>query len=107
LLTPAEKQNVQILGISLDTHQESRVMTEEIAKDPGQLDFPLLSDTEHRIVDAYGLSNPAEFKPGIPYPCVYVIGKDGVVLERFLDETGVRATNEQVREMLKVVGAVS
>lgn len=98
---------MQILGISLDTHEESRVMAEEIAKHPGQLDFPLLTDVEHRVVDTYGLSNPAEFKAGIPYPCVYVIGKDGVVIDRFLDESGVRATNEQVRAMLKAAGAVS
>ncbi|MBI1761683.1 MAG: redoxin domain-containing protein [Acidobacteria bacterium] len=107
MLSPTEKQNVQILGISLDTHEESRVMAEEIAKHPGQLDFPLLTDVEHRVVDTYGLSNPAEFKAGIPYPCVYVIGKDGVVIDRFLDESGVRATNEQVRAMLKAAGAVS
>ncbi len=107
MLAPAEKQNVQLLAISLDTHDESRVMAEEIAKHPGQLDYPLLTDTEHRVVDIYGLANPAEFKAGIPYPCVYVIGKDGVVLERFLDESGVRATNEHVRAMLKAAGAVS
>ncbi len=82
-------------------------MAEEIAKYPGQLDFPLLTDLEHRVVDTWGLSNPAEFKPGIPYPSVYVIGKDGVVAERFLDEKGARPTNEQVREMLKAAGAVN
>ncbi len=107
MLTPAEKQHVQILAISLDTHEEAREMGEEMSKYPGQLDYPLLTDTGHRVVDEYGLGNPAEFKAGIPYPCVYIIGKDGVVAERFLDEKGARPTNEQVREMLKAAGAVS
>mgnify|MGYP000876623210 FL=1 len=98
---------MQILAVSLDTHAESRTMAEEIAKYPGQLDYPLLADTGHHVVDDYALGNPHEFKAGIPYPCVYVIGKDGVVVDRFLDETGVRATNEQVRAMLKAAGAVN
>ena len=107
MLTPAEKQNVQILAISLDTHDESRLMAEEISKYPGALDFPLLSDGGHRVVDRYGIYHPAEVKPGIPYTATYIINKDGVVVHRFFDETGHRPSNEQVREQLKAAGAVN
>ena len=106
MLTPAEKEQVQILAISLDTPDESRLMAEEISKYPGALDFPLLSDSGHRVVDRYGIYHPAEIKPGIPYTVTYIINKDGVVAHRFYDEHGHRPTNEQLREQLKVAGAV-
>ena len=107
MLTPAEKQNVQILAISLDTHDDSKLMAEEISKYPGQLDFPLLSDTEHHVVDRYGIYHPAEVKPGIPYTTTYIINKEGVVAYRFFDETGHRPSNEQIREQLKAAGAIN
>jgi peroxiredoxin len=107
LLNETEKQQVQILAVSLDSHDESHLMAEEISKYPGKLDYPLLSDAGHRVVDSYGIYNPAEEKPGIPYPAVYLINKEGAVAYRFLDESGRRATNEQVREQLKALGAVN
>jgi peroxiredoxin len=107
LLTPAEKAHVQILAVSLDTHDESRTMTEEISQFPGTLDFPLLSDAGHHVAATYGIVNPNEVKPGIPYPSVFIINKDGVVVYRFLDKFGARPSNEQVREQLKVLGVVN
>jgi peroxiredoxin len=107
LLTPAEKANVQILAVSLDTTADSRVMAEEISKYPGELDFPLLSDAGHRVAAAYGIVNPNEVKPGIPFPAVFIINQEGVVAHRFLDEHGPRPSNEQLREPLKALGAVS
>jgi len=107
LLTPAEKANVQILAVSLDTPAESRTMAEEISQAPGELDFPLLSDVGHRVAATYGIVNPNEVKPGIPYPSVFIINKEGVVAHRFLDEHGSRPTNEQVREQLKALGVVN
>jgi alkyl hydroperoxide reductase subunit AhpC len=107
LLTAEDKQNVQILAISNDSHAESLVMINEINNMPGEFDFPLLEDKGHRVIGLYGIFNPAEFKPGIPYPTVYVINKNGMVVERFLDvERGERATNFQIREALVRFGAV-
>ena len=97
---------MQILAVSLDTAEEAHLMAEEISKYPGALDFPLLSDPEHRVVDRYGIYHPAEVKPGIPYTITYIINKDGVVAHRFYDETGHRPSNEQIREQLKAAGAV-
>ena len=98
---------MQILTISLDTPDESRLMAEEISKYPGPLDFPLLSDTEHRVVDRYGIYHPAEVKPGIPYTVTYVLNKEGLVVHRFYDDHGHRPSNEQIHEQLKAAGAVN
>ena len=107
LLTEAEKKDVQILAISNDTPDESRVMMTEISQAPGPMDYPLLEDKGHRVIDRYGLFNPAESKAGIPYPTVYILDREGKVAHRFLDEkSGTRATNEQIRGELKKLGAV-
>jgi alkyl hydroperoxide reductase subunit AhpC len=101
-LTPEEKQSVQVLAVSCDNHAESELMIKEIEPYPGPMDFPLLQDKDHRTISRYGIYNPAEFKAGIPYPAVFIIDKEGVVVERLLDaETLSRATNFQIREALQ------
>lgn len=107
LLTDRERKTVQLLTISQDTREDTQNTLIQISKFPGQPSYPLLEDRGHQVIDRYGILNPAEFKPGIPYPTVYVIGKDGVVIRRFLDpETYHRATNDEIREALKNVGAI-
>ena len=44
--------------------------------------FPLLSDPQHRVIDAYGLADPRYLKQkreGIPYPAAYLIDTAGRV----------------------------
>jgi peroxiredoxin len=107
LLNEDEKQSVQVLAISTDTHAESQVMLAEIDSMPGKLEFPLLEDKGYSVIGSYGIFNPAEFKSGIPHPAVYIINKEGMVVERFLDaERGTRATNFQIREALQRAGAI-
>ncbi len=83
-------------------------MVEEIRYEPGQLDFPLLSDYEHQAIDAYRIRSPIDHaRPVMPYTVTYIINKQGVVTHRFIDtEHGTRPTNEQIREELKKIGAV-
>lgn len=88
----------------MDTADESRDLTYKVYNYPGALDFPLLQDRNHEVVDRYGIFNPAEvsFKPGIPYPAVYLINREGIVVHRFLDpEKYHRPTNEELRAELK------
>jgi peroxiredoxin len=111
LLSESEKKNVQVLTISTDPHDEAKIMYENIKyNQPGKLDFPLLSDYDHKVIDAYGIRNPADpeaARRGMPYTATYIINKEGVVAHRFLDPTrGFRPTNEQIREELKKIGAV-
>lgn len=82
-------------------------MIESIQPWPGKLDFPLLEDKDHKVVDNYGILNPIEAKPGIPYPTTYIINKAGLVAHRFIDPVHYsRANEEQIREELKKIGAV-
>lgn len=103
LLTDAEKKDIQILAISADTRDETQNTLIEMSKYPGRADYPLLEDRNHRVIDRYGIHNPAEFKPGIPFPAVYIIDKNGIVTDRYLDAAEYsRASNEWIREALKI-----
>lgn len=103
----------------MDSHDDSRKIIYETDKPeyPGLFDITLLSDTSHKVIDSYGIYNPAEeqfddktnkFKEsGIPYPIVYIIDKNGKVASRLFDQvTFERATNEQLRSELLRLGAI-
>ena len=107
LLSDAEKKRVQVIALSMDSREDANGTLIVMSKYPGTADFPLLEDRNHEVIDRYGLYNPAEFKPGIPYPTTYIINKDGTVTHRFLDpKTYERATNEKIRVALAEIGAV-
>ena len=76
-------ENVALYAISVDPPDVSRSFAEKIASDgKGKVTFSLLSDPEHKIIDAYGLRDPAyegQKVYGIPHPAVYVINKEGKV----------------------------
>ena len=78
-----KEENVKIFAISVDAPEASKTLAEKIASDnKGVVNFPLLSDPQHKIIDAYGLRDEA-YKGqdiyGIPHPAVYVIDKEGKV----------------------------
>lgn len=74
---------MRLYALSVDKPAESREFAEKIAADGrGAIGFPLLSDPDHRVIDAYGLRDPAYTEQkfdGIPQPSVYVIDKEGRV----------------------------
>lgn len=79
----------------------------QIIKEPGNLDFPLLEDRRHEVVDQYGIVNPTDtYKPGLPYPAIYLINRQGIIVHRFLDEKGSRPTKQEIRAQLKRLGMV-
>ena len=76
-------ENVKLYAISVDPPDVSKTFADKIASDKkGEINFPLLSDPGHRVIDAYGVRNPAydgDKNAGLPHPAVYVIDKDGKV----------------------------
>src|SRR5215204_5554832 len=48
-----------MIAISVDTPGQSREFAEKIAADgKGKVDYPILSDPGHRVIDAYGIRDP-------------------------------------------------
>jgi peroxiredoxin len=104
LLKPGEQ--VALWGISVDTPEQSRGFVEKIVAEAGgaKLTFPLLSDPQHRAIDAYGLSDPRylqQRREGIPYPTVYLVDKAGRVAWARIDKDfRQRPSHSEIRTAL-------
>ncbi|MCA1617688.1 MAG: peroxiredoxin family protein, partial [Acidobacteria bacterium] len=86
-------------------HEQSREFAKKIAQDGrGEVKFPLLSDPDSRVIDAYGLRDPAyagQKVEGIPHPTVYVIDKAGRVTWALVEsDYKKRPTNDEIRAVL-------
>lgn len=75
-----EKAGVQVLGVSYDSTQ----VLSQFAK-RRKITFPLLSDVDSKVIDAYGLRNKSR-KDGIPHPGTVIVGTDGKVLAKLFHE---------------------
>lgn len=100
LLAKPQKEKVQILAVSPDTHEESNKFGEMLRKRfDGEFDFPLLEDKGHKVINRYGIFNPDG--RGWPHPATIVIDQKGVVRWKFVEiDYNKRATNEQIRREL-------
>jgi peroxiredoxin len=101
-----KNENVKLLAISVDPPDVSRNFATKIAADgKGAISFPILSDPEHKVIDAYGLRDPAyegQKVYGIPHPAVYLIDKQGkVAWARIESNYKQRPTNEEIRAGLE------
>ncbi len=106
-LLKAEEQ-VRLYAISVDNHEQSTQLAVKIAADgKGAVAFPLLSDPDHRTIDAYGLRNPkydGQEQEGIPHPAVYVIDKAGrIAWARVEEDYKLRPTNKDIRAALSAL----
>jgi len=104
-LLKADEQ-VDVYAISVDSPAESKQFAEKISADgKGSISYPILSDPGHRVIDAYGIRDPAyngqKFE-GIPYPSVYIVDKDGrVAWAKVEKDYKERPINDEVRAALK------
>lgn len=101
LLDDQLKKKVELLAVSPDSAEDSRKAVERINKiSPAPLNFPLLEDAGHRVIDRYGLLNPSG--RGWPHPATYVIDKKGIVRWKFVEvDYKVRPTHEAILEALR------
>jgi peroxiredoxin len=101
-------ENVRLFAISIDPPDVSKEFAAKLAADGnGEISFPLLSDPDHRTIDAYRLHDPAydgEKLAGIPHPAVYVIDKNGIVAWAKVESNyRERPSNEEIRATLNVL----
>lgn len=103
-----ENENAKLYAISVDPPDVSKEFAKKISADgKGELTFPLLSDSEHKIIDEYGLRDPAYQNTkyfGIPHPAVYVIDKMGKVAWAKIESNyRERPANEEIRAALNAL----
>jgi peroxiredoxin len=101
-------ENVRLFAISVDPPDVSKEFAARLAADGhGEISFPLLSDPDHRTIDAYRLHDPAydgEKFAGIPHPAVYVIDKNGIVAWAKVESNyRERPKNEEIRAALNAL----
>ncbi len=101
-------ERVRILAVSVDDHEKTKQLTEKIAADGnGAVNFTMLSDPGHKIIDAYGLHDPAydgKRFDGIPHPAVYVIDKNGrVTWAKVETDYKVRPSNADISAALEAL----
>ncbi|MBI4525269.1 MAG: redoxin domain-containing protein [Deltaproteobacteria bacterium] len=102
-MTKEEKEKTQILAVSIDSHDNSRLLVRRIKeKYRGDFDFPLLEDRNHRVIDRYGLLNPDG--KGWPHPATFIIDKQGIVRWKYIEEDyKKRPSNEQILQALREI----
>jgi peroxiredoxin len=95
-----------LLAISVDDHETTKKFIEKISSDGnGSVNFTMLSDPDHKVIDRYGLHDPTydgtKFD-GIPHPAVYVIDKAGLVAwSKVESDFKVRPSNADIRTALE------
>jgi peroxiredoxin len=95
-------------AISVDTAEQSRGFSAKVAADGrGGIPFPLLSDPQNRVINAYGLQDPRYVqlkREGIPWPTVYVIDRSGKVAWARIDrDFKQRPSNVELRAAIDAV----
>jgi peroxiredoxin len=103
LLPDSIRQTTQILAVSVDNHDDSQRLLALLEQEgSGKVDFPLLEDQGHRVINRYGLLNPQS--KGWPHPATYVIDRNGVVRWKFIEvDYKIRPTNAAILEALKAL----
>jgi peroxiredoxin len=85
-----------VVAISIDKPEKSRELGDKL-----KIPYPILSDMEHKVIDAYGLYN-SEGK--ISKPATLLLDSKGIVRWSFFEEDyKARPLNEVILEELKKI----
>jgi peroxiredoxin len=84
-----------LVGVSVDAPEKSEAVRQQL-----QLPFPILSDSERRVVREWGIYNPKE-KGGIAKPAVFILGPDRTVRFVSVDEVSARVPSADIVSMLR------
>ncbi len=103
LLDAELEKDTQLVVVSVDDENETRMTISRVGKDGVEPNFVFLSDPDHAVIDRYGIFNPNGGRRGpLPHPATYVIDKAGIV--RWLDvqtDYKIRPTNAMILDALK------
>ena len=96
---------MNVFAISVDSPAESRDFADKIAADgKGKIDYQILSDPGHQVIDAYGIRDPdynGQKFEGIPRPTVFVLDRGGRVTWSKVElNYQQRPTNQDIRAAL-------
>jgi peroxiredoxin len=84
-----------VAAISVDPPEKSEAVRQEL-----RLPFPILCDTQRRVVQQWDIYNARE-KGGIAKPAVFIINRDRSVRYRSVDTTSVRVPASKIVRILQ------
>lgn len=96
-----KKRGVQIIGVSIDSQFTHLAWRNTAVKDGGigQIDFPLVADTNHKIMKKYGVKHPAS----VALRGSFLIDQEGIVRHQVVNDLPL---GREVDEMLRLVDAL-
>ncbi|MGI8812710.1 MAG: peroxiredoxin family protein [Pyrinomonadaceae bacterium] len=97
-----KSDKARMYAVSIDPSEKTNEMITKIEADgKGKITYSFLSDPGAKTIDAYGLRDPrykGQNVDGVPYPTVYVIGRDRKVAWSKLEKDyKIRPTNTEIR----------
>jgi len=106
LLDDDHREHTAIVAVSVDPPEQIQVMKDRVMRDyQVAIDFTILTDENHLVIDRYGLFNPNESKRRpVPHPTVIIVDRDGVVRWKFTEVNyKIRPTNADILAALAAV----
>jgi peroxiredoxin 2/4 len=97
-----KERGVQLIGVSIDsqfTHHAWR-KTQPKNGGIGEVQFPMVADVSHSIMNAYGIAHP---DAGVAMRASFLIDKEGVVQHQVVNNLPL---GREVDEMLRMVDAL-
>lgn len=96
-----KKRNVEVLGVSVDSHYTHLAWREKPRAQGGigPIEYPLIADLDKAIAQAYGVLLPA----GIALRGLYIIDRQGVVRHQLVNDLPL---GRSVDEALRVIDAL-
>ena len=76
-LKDLKKAKIQVVAISYDAVEKLASFAKQ-----KKISFPLLSDADSKVIDAYGIRNEearGTRMDGVPHPGTFIIDQDGVI----------------------------
>lgn len=97
-----KERNVEVLGVSIDSHYSHNAYRKTSVKDGGigEVDFTLVSDMNHNICQAYGIEHPVA---GVAFRAAFVIDKNGMVRSQIVNDLPI---GRNIDEILRIIDAV-
>ena len=93
-----QRKGVKVIGVSADTEEKHQKFIEKY-----QLPFPLIADTEKKLIQEFGVWGPKKFM-GKEYDGIhrttFIISEDGVV-ESVIEKVKTKEHSKQILEFLK------
>ncbi len=100
-LNELKEKNIQVLGVSADDTESHKKFAEKY-----DLNFPLLSDPEKKVIEAYGVWKEKEMfgkkNMGIVRES-FLIGLDGTILKHYADVKPAQHPEEVLEDISKRV----